>query len=206
MVPRDARAPSSPFAMLSRTEIAQGVSGAWRLIWGDGGGLYMLDRTREGFWRSFRVMLLMAPLQVFCLLIVYARVQTIAPDSVIVLVEALRYIIDWTLFPVLLLEIARVAGWQTRYIGAVVAINWFNVPLIILSTMSLTIGELLPTGLGAGPTLILLAFFVYGLTRILRETLSISPIQSLLLSMISLSISLILEFVVNGIVGRLPGA
>ena len=38
--------------MLSRTEIAHGVSGAWRLMWGDGGGLYMLDRTREGFWRS----------------------------------------------------------------------------------------------------------------------------------------------------------
>ncbi len=191
--------------MLSRTEIAHGVSGAWRLMWGDGGGLYMLDRSREGFWRSFRVMLLVAPLQIFCLLIVYARVQTVAADSTIMLVEALRYVIDWTAFPVVLFEFARMGGWQARYIGAVVAINWFNVPLIILSTLRLAIGEALPSALGGAMTLILLAFFIYWLTRILRETLSISMGQSVLLSLISLMISLTLEFVVDGIVGRLPG-
>jgi hypothetical protein len=192
--------------MLSRTEIAQGVSGAWRLIWGDGGGLYMLDRTREGFWRSFRVMLLLAPLQILALLIAYARVDTVAPDGVIVLVEALRYVVDWTFFPVVLLEAARAAGWQGRYIGAVVAINWFNVPLVVLSTMSLALGELLPSGVGGGLTLILLAFYLYGLTRILGATLSIGLAQAIPLSLISLLISLTLEFVVNGVVGRLPGA
>lgn len=191
--------------MLNRTEIAYGVSGAWRLMWGDGGGMYMLDRTREGFWRSFRVMLLVAPLQVFCLLIVYDRTQTIAADSTIVLIEALRYIIEWTAFPVILLEIARLAGWSGRYIGAVVALNWASVPVIILSTLRLTIGSVAPSWLGSALGLILMGFFVYWLTRILRETLALSAGQAIALALLNLWISITLEIVVDGIVGRLPG-
>ena len=191
--------------MLSRTEIAQGVSGAWRLMWGDGGGLYMLDRTREGFWRSFRVMLLVAPLQVFCLLIVYDRAQTIAPDSTIVLIEALRYVIEWTAFPVILLEIARLAGWRGRYIGAVVALNWASVPVIIFSTVRLTIGEVAPSWLGSALGLMLMGLFVYWLTRILREALALGIGQAVALALLNLWISITLEVVVNGIVGRLPG-
>lgn len=191
--------------MLNRTEIAQGVSGAWRLMWGDGGGLYMLDRTREGFWRSFRVMLLVAPLQVFCLLIVYDRVHTIAPDSTIMLVEALRYVIEWTAFPVILLEVARLAGWRGRYIGAVVALNWASVPVIILSTLRLTIGEVAPSWLGSALGLILVGLFVYWLTRILREALALGFGQAFALALLNLWISITLEIVVDGIVGRLPG-
>lgn len=191
--------------MLSRTEIAHGVSGAWRLMWGDGGGLYMLDRTREGFWRSFRVMLLVAPLQVFCLLIVYERTQTMASGSLIILVEALRYVIEWTAFPVALLEIARISGWRSRYIGAVVAMNWASVPVIILSTMRLAIGEVVPSWLGGALGLILMVFFIYWLTRILREALSLSVGHAVALALLNLWISILLEIVVDGVVGRLPG-
>jgi len=191
--------------MLSRTEIAHGVSGAWRLMWGDGGGLYMLDRTREGFWRSFRVMLLVAPLQVFCLLIVYDRTQTVAADSTIVLVEALRYVIEWTAFPVILLEIARRAGWLARYIGAVVALNWASVPVIILSTLRLALGEVVPSWLGGALGLILMGFFIYWLTRILRETLALGIGPALALALMNLWLSITLEILVDGIVGRIPG-
>ena len=191
--------------MLSRTEIAHGVLGAWRLMWGDGSGLYMLDRTREGFWRSFRVMLLVAPLQVFCLLIVYDRTQTIAPDTTIMLIEALRYVIEWTAFPVILLEIARLTGWRGRYIGAVVALNWSSVPIIIVSTMRLALGEVVPSWLGGALGLILMGFFVYSLTRILRETLALGIGQALALALLNLWISITLEIVVDGIVGRIPG-
>lgn len=192
--------------MLSRSEIAHGVSGAWRLMWGDGGGLYMLDRTREGFWRSFRVMLLVAPLQILCLMIVYARAQTIAADSTIVLIEALRYVIEWTAFPVILLEIARLTGWSGRYVGAVVALNWASVPVIILSTLRLAIGEVAPSWLGSALGLVLVGFFVYWLTRILREALALGVGQALALALLNLWISITLEIVVDGIVGRLSGS
>lgn len=192
--------------MLSRTEIAHGVSGAWRLMWGDGGGLFMLDRTLEGFWRSFRVALLIAPLHVLGSMIVYERTETVASGSLIILVEALRYIIDWTAFPVVLLEIARRAGWSARYLGAVVAMNWANVPVVILGTMRLAIGEVVPTWLGGALGLILMALFVYWLTRLLRETLSVGVGQAIALSLLNLWISITLEIVVGGVVGRLPGA
>ncbi len=191
--------------MLSRTEIAHGVSGAWRLMWGDGGGLYMLDRTHEGFWRSFRVMLLVAPLQVFCLLIVYDRTQTIASDSTIMLVEALRYIIEWTAFPVILLEIARRVGWSGRYIGAVVALNWASVPVIIFSTMRLALGEVVPSWLGGALGLVLMGLFIYWLTRILREALALGVGPALALALLNLWISITLEILVDSIIGRLPG-
>lgn len=191
--------------MLSRTEIAQGVSGAWRLMWGDGGGLYMLDRTREGFWRSFRVALLVAPLQVFCSLIAYQRVDTVASDNLVILTEALRYIIEWTAFPVMLLEIARRAGWSARYIGAVVAMNWANVPMMVLWTMTVAVGEVAPGWLGDGLSIVLTVTGVFWLTRILREALSIGIGQAIALALLNLWISITLFIAVGSVIGRLPG-
>lgn len=191
--------------MLSRAEIAHGVSGVWRLMWGDGGGLYTLDRTIEGFWRSFRVAALIAPLHVLCLLIVYAGMQTVASDNMIILVEALRYVIEWTAFPVVLLEIARIAGWRERYIGAVVAINWFNVPVTIMSTLRLTIGEMASSWLGNALGLVLMGFVIYWLTRILRQTLALGAGPAIALAVLNLMLSITLELVVNGVIGRLPG-
>lgn len=192
--------------MLSRPEIAHGVSGAWRLMWGDGGGLYMLDRTQEGFWRSFRVALLIAPLQVFCTMIIYERTETVASGTLIILVEALRYIIDWTAFPVVLLEIARRVGWSARYMGAVVAMNWANVPVMILWTMTVAIGEVAPNWLGQALSLGLTGFSVFWLFRILRQALSIGVGQAIALALLNLWIGITLLIVVGGIVGRLPGA
>ena len=190
--------------MLSRTEIAQGVSGAWRLMWGDGGGLYMLDRTREGFWRSFRVALLIAPLQIFCSLIAYQRTDTMASDNLVILTEALRYLIEWTAFPVVLLEIARRAGWSPRYIGAVVAMNWANVPVMVLLTMTVAIGEIAPGWLGDGLSLVVTALSVFWLTRILRGALSVGYGQAIALSLLNLWISITLFIIVGGVIGRLP--
>ena len=190
--------------MLSRTEIAHGVSGAWRLMWGDGGGLYMLDRTREGFWRSFRVALLIAPLQIFCSLIAYQRIDTMASDNLVILTEALRYIIEWTAFPVILLEIARRAGWSPRYIGAVVAMNWANVPMMALWTMTVAIGEIVPAWLGDGLSMMLTVMGVFWLVRILREALSIGIGQAIALSLLNLWISITLFLVVGSFIGRLP--
>lgn len=191
--------------MLSRTEIAHGVSGAWRLMWGDGGGLYMLDRTREGFWRSFRVALLVAPLQALCSLIAYQRIDTVASDNLIILVEALRYIIEWTAFPVVLLEIARRTAWSQRYIGAVVAMNWANLPMMVLWTMTVAIGEVAPTWLGDGLSLVLTVMGVYWLTRILRGSLSTGVGQAIALALLNLWISVTLFIIVGNVIGRLPG-
>lgn len=190
--------------MLSRTEIADGVSGAWRLMWGDVSGLYMLDRTLEGFWRSFRVAILVAPLYAFGSLIVYERTPAVAPDTLVILVETLHYLIKWTAFPVLLLEIARRTGWTARYIGAVVAMNWSSVPVVILSTMALAIGEVGPTWLGQALSLGLMAISVFWLFRILRGALNVSVGQALALALLDLWIGVTLLIIINSIVGRLP--
>ena len=206
MVRADARTPFHSLAMLSRTEIAHGVSGAWRLMWGDGGGLYMLDRTIEGFWRSFRVAILIAPLQVLCSMIDYERVETVAPDSLIVLVEALRYIIAWTAFPVLLLEIARRFGWSARYIGAVVAMNWANVPVTILWTMVAALGGIAPSWLVHALSLLLTGLSVYWVVRILRGSLSIGIGQAIALALLALWLGITLMIIVRDVLGVMPGS
>jgi hypothetical protein len=151
------------------------------------------------------VAILVAPLQVFCSLIIYDRTDTVAPDSTIVLVEALRYIIEWTAFPVLLLEIARRAGWTAHYLGAVAAMNWANVPVMILWTMAVAIGEVVPIWLGSGLSLVLTGLSVFWLCRILRAALSISLGQAIALALLNLWIGITLLFIVNAIVGRVPG-
>ena len=53
--------------MLSLAEIGPALYGAWRLAHFDPDGMRYFDRSIAGFWRSFRVALLGAPLWIIIL-------------------------------------------------------------------------------------------------------------------------------------------
>ncbi len=187
--------------MLTLAEIAAGVSGAWRLMWGDPGGLWMLDRSREGFWRSFRVAIFLAPLSALYLALTYTRFASDMPLSTIVLVEALRYVIDWTGFAVLLLEKCRRVGWERRYVGAVVALNWANVPVTIIVVGLAAAGEVLPAIVDTAIGLAIMVAVVAWVARILRHTLDCTWAAAVGLGIANLWMSLLLTTLVHGILG-----
>jgi len=190
--------------VLSLSEIARGVGGTVRLMKGDLSGLAVLDRSREGFWRSFRAAALLAPLYAFYLLTRYVEMMSTASDVKIALVEALRYSIEWTLFPVVLLELTRPLGRASRYTGAVVALNWANVPLLVMAVALLSLTRLIAPPLLVPLSLIVDAGTTILVARILKYTLDVPWTVAAGLAVLNLWLGLTLSFGVVDILGLRP--
>src|SRR5436190_19351401 len=132
--------------MLSGAEIARGSQGAIKFLLRDPTALGHFDNTLESCLRSFQVMLLVAPFYAVYLLVHYAPLTTTAEDWEIAFVEALRYVVDWLLFPVIFHEIARRRGWLERYPRYIAALNWINLPAVILLLLGELVAAVAPTG------------------------------------------------------------
>lgn len=130
--------------MLNAAEIARGIQGALGLLKRDPAAPSYFDDTLEACVRSFQVMVLVAPLHVTLLLMRYANVTSTADDFEIVLVEALRYVVDWLLFPVLFYEIARRRNWLNHFPRYISALNWINLPAMMVAVIGLALATLLP--------------------------------------------------------------
>ncbi len=119
--------------MLSAAEITRGVQGALGFLRRDPAAPLHFDNTMEACLRSFRVMALVAPLYAIYLLLSYSNVTTTADEMEIALVEGLHYVVDWLLFPVIFYEIARRRGWLDRYPRYISALNWINLPAMVVA-------------------------------------------------------------------------
>ncbi|HSS85942.1 MAG TPA: hypothetical protein VLL30_19480, partial [Reyranella sp.] len=117
---------------MSAAEIARGVQGALGFLKRDSTAPQHFDNTMEACLRSFRVMALVAPLYAIYLLIYYSDVTVNADGMEIAVVEAMRYIVDWLLFPVIFYEAARRRGWLDRYPRYIGALNWINLPAMVV--------------------------------------------------------------------------
>lgn len=113
--------------MISQLEVLRSLFGAWRLARLDTGGMSYFERTPEGALRSFTAALLVLPLFI-------AYQADLLPGEIerhgfatAITVEGLFYVIQWTLFPVLMATILAVFGLPGKYIDFLVAYNWSNV-------------------------------------------------------------------------------
>jgi hypothetical protein len=106
------------------------LRGLRRLIQFDVGGLGYFDRSIEGFWRSFRVALLIAPLYA---IIIPSDLELIRPTAGwqhIMIIEILAYIVSWLLYPLVAYEICRLIGREAEYPGYIVVYNWSKILIV----------------------------------------------------------------------------
>jgi hypothetical protein len=141
-------------------EIGYAARGLWRLLQFDPSGLEYFDRSIGGFWRSFRVALLIAPL--YALLIPY-KLEMIKPTAgwqQIILVEILTYIVAWFLYPTVAYELCRWMDRRAEYPGYIAVYNWSTT--ILVGAVSLA---WLPTlaGITAADASDVLGFLIYHL-------------------------------------------
>ncbi len=118
--------------MLTADEIARGTRGALKYLQFDTSASSHFDNSREACLRSFRVMALVAPVYALGLLIRYSQIRVAADGFDIAFVETLRFVVDWLLYPVLFFEIARRRDWLARYPRYISALNWINLPAVVV--------------------------------------------------------------------------
>lgn len=177
------------------------MQGSIGLLKRDPAAVSYFDNTREACVRSFQVMILVAPLHAALMLLRYASVTSTADDLEIVLVEALRYAVEWTLFPVLFYEIARRRNWLDRFPRYISALNWVNLPAMIVAVIGVVVASLLPPLPGELIRVGLQALFFYWFLVTTRMVLGATwPIAGLLL-IVNWVPSLFLSLIVDRFLG-----
>jgi hypothetical protein len=191
--------------MLSGAEIARGSQGAVKFLLRDPTAPAHFDNTLESCLRSFQVMLVVAPFYGLYLLIHYAGLTTTAEDWEIAFVEALRFVVDWLLFPVIFYEIARRRGWLERYPRYIASLNWINLPAVILLLLSELVAAVAPTAVTALLQLVLQALFFYWFMSATRMTLGAPWSLAAVLMVVNWVPSYFLSILVNRLLGVAVG-
>ena len=190
--------------MLSAAEIARGVKGALGFLQRDPTAPQHFDNTMEACLRSFRVMAVAAPLYAIYLLISYSDVTTTADETEIALVEGLHYVVDWLLFPVIFYEVARRRGWLDRYPRYISALNWINLPLMVLAVIGSALAAVTPAAVAIIIDLGLKALVFYWFLMTTRMALGVSWPISVVLLVVNWVPSLFLSLLVARYLGVVP--
>src|SRR5262249_488650 len=122
---------SSPRPFLDRNEIIRSLTGAWYVFLDKPDAPRFFDLSVEGFWRSFRAILLMIPAYGLTALTDYQTLVGSADGnfdtSTYVLTKVIADGFDWILFPILLFLVAEPLGITRRYPSFIIARNWGSV-------------------------------------------------------------------------------
>ncbi|MBM3649749.1 MAG: hypothetical protein FJX11_18365 [Alphaproteobacteria bacterium] len=187
--------------MLAATEIARGVQGAVELLRRDPAASRRFDNTMEACLRSFRVMAVAAPIYGLYLLIGYSRLTVSADAFDVIAIEMMRYLVDWLLFPVLFYEIARRRGWLDRYPRYIGALNWINLPAMVIATLVIVVQSVTPTAVAGVIDIAQRAVFFYWFLVTTRMLLGADWGMSVVLLAVSWLPSLLLSILVARYVG-----
>ncbi|MPZ34800.1 MAG: hypothetical protein GEV13_28085 [Rhodospirillales bacterium] len=191
--------------MLSAAEIARGVQGALGLLRRDPAALLCFDNTMEACLRSFRLMAVTAPFYVVYSLFRYADLTVAIDTFELLAIETMSYVINWLLFPVIFFEVARRRGWLDRYPRYIAALNWINLPGIVIALLAIAIKMIMPAAIGGLLEIALQALFFYWFLVATRLALGVDWAMSALLLALNWIPSFFLLIIVDRYIGVLAG-
>jgi hypothetical protein len=151
--------------MISARELASALHGTGLVYKLDQRAWDFFDLSPRGFWNAYVVALFLAPLQIGNRLLIFDAEKEALPFALYAVVEVLSYIITWTLFPFVMLFIARLLGRMPRYFAHLVPYLWVQLPmgLVLFGTQLLVTLGILPAGIMDPLNLMIIAVYaIYG--------------------------------------------
>ena len=194
---------------MDRAEIERSLTGAWRLFLGKPDAMRQFDSSVDGFWRSFRAIVLIAPLYALTALADRHDMLTDAiptddfSDVSFWTAKAVTLCLDWVLLPILLGLIADFIGIRRGYPAYIVARNWATVLMIVPFA---AIGLLDLTGVASASLLVVPSLVVLVATfrmsyQIARKALGAGPDVAAAFVMLDFLVSLAIVMTVNRLFG-----
>lgn len=114
---------------MSPREIANALYGLGLLLRFDGRAWEFFDKSPRGFWMSYTCALLVAPFHFTHLALNYGSEPATMGPIAFIFVQALSYVLSWTLFPFAMMYAARFLGRAPLYFWHMVPYNWFQLPV-----------------------------------------------------------------------------
>jgi hypothetical protein len=180
--------------MLTIRELVRSVYGTWRLAHLDPGGMVFFDATPEGFWRSFRVAVLLLPIELLALGLRLGMHPSEAGLGRIVAVDLVGYAVGWMAFPLAAHYLVVALGREKDYIAYIVAYNWSSILQMGVHIVVLTLaaGQMLPELALDLLDWIVFAAVLYYIWFIAKTALRISPLPAAGLVVIDVMISFLI--------------
>ncbi len=188
-------------------EIRQSCSACWGIMKGEGEAVQQFDLSVRGFWRSFAVIFLLAPLYYISLKSEQAGLleehmlqggdvahMTVAAGTYY-LGKALALGVDWIAFPIIVGLLSTSVGLQRTYTPYIIVRNWSSL-LILLPQTVLNLGYLsglIPTPLLVMLTLPLIGWVLWYRYRIARVVGQCTLAASIGLVVLDLVLSLLIS-------------
>jgi hypothetical protein len=191
--------------VLSAAEITRGVQGALGFLRRDPAALRSFDNTIEACLRSFRLMAVTAPFYAVYSLIRYANLTVAIDTGELIAIETMSYVINWLIYPVIFYEVARRRGWLDRYPRYIAALNWTNLPGIVIAIAAIVIKMIVPTAIGGILEIALQALFFYWFLVITRLALGTDWAMAVVLLAVNWIPSFFLLIIVDRYIGVLAG-
>jgi hypothetical protein len=191
--------------VLSAAEITRGVQGALGFLRRDPAALLSFDNTMEACLRSFRLMAVTAPFYAVYSLIRYANLTVTIDTGELIAIETMSYVINWLLYPVIFYEVARRRGWLDRYPRYIAALNWTNLPGIVIAIAAIVIKMMVPNAIGGILEIALQVLFFYWFLVITRLALGTDWAMAVVLLAVNWIPSFFLLIIVDRYIGVLAG-
>ncbi|NNE22444.1 MAG: hypothetical protein HKN11_07510 [Rhizobiales bacterium] len=107
-------------------EALSSLRGSWRLFMRDTGGFEDFDLSMRGFWRSFAVIIVVAPFYLYAVIIQDGIQLPDQPphETTSLNLAAAGLVVQWFAWPLVMAIIARFAGLAHNYARYIVVYNW----------------------------------------------------------------------------------
>ena len=178
-----------------------GIAGAFRVARGDFSGYEQFDQSANGFWRSFLAAPLLLPVRYILLLVGLGAVQT---EANFVALEALAFLVDWLVFPLVMIFMTRMAGISHRYAPFVIAYNWTKLPIyiVVAIAMGIAVSGDAETINPVGAMLLMAASFwsLWLRWRIAKDMLEVPGLHAAAYVVLDTSIALIFTGLIGGMI------
>jgi hypothetical protein len=138
-------------------------------------------------------------------LIRYANLTVTIDTGELIAIETMSYVINWLLYPVLFYEVARRRGWLDRYPRYIAALNWTNLPGIVIAIAAIVIKMMVPNAIGGILEIALQALFFYWFLVITRLSLGADWAIAVVLLAVNWIPSFFLLIIVDRYIGVLAG-
>ena len=174
------------------------LAGAWQVMFGRSEGLNRLDTSLEGFWRSFAVVILMAPFALLSLISEQPLTAASGAEKSLtggtVALNGFGLLVDWFAFPLIFAFVARPFGLSSGYVPFIVARNWASVIIgaLVAIIHSLHLVGIVPTVLMPIALIVAVGVALRFSYVIVRTTLAVSAAMAIPIVILDFLLSLII--------------
>lgn len=160
-------------------EAISALRGSWRLFLRDTGGFEDFNLSVGGFWRSFAVIIAVAPFYLYAVMVQNGIQLPDQPPSepVSINLAAIGLVAQWFAWPLVMAIIARFAGLARNYARYIVVYNWSAILVMAIQmvpVLLLTQGEAL-FGLATLVFFVIYAVVLYYRWYIAQTALDATP-------------------------------